>query len=219
MNVVLDAEARKKIAKFNLDIYYNIEGIVELLFAGFSIVGINSVFITKGDNKKINLKCSNYNEVFQLMFEYKNEFYKDCIVFGDDRRRLTYEFNYNKENNSYFLKLLGVQVRKDNGLNSEIFFYSYGKHINVYYKNIIFSLDIQGMDSLVDFERFKNMMGSLEKVELEELISILELCIVSGSVSKIIAEVYEDSRRIKKIVMSDCDIIKKKTLNFKKGKC
>lgn len=218
MIVVLDGSAKAILSNFNLHIYNNIEGIIQLLFAGSSIVDINSVFVFGKKHNNLELICDN-EQRFQLLFEYKNEFFEDCIIFRNDTREMKYEFYYDKGSNCYSLKLHSLQLKKDIYSKIEILFYGYGKHLNIYLGNQIFSFDIQGKEIKFDFYKFEKLFVPVIDLNLVNILKIIELCVDMEVVDKILIDEYQKNQLVKNLVVSENKIIKTKVLNLKKEKC
>lgn len=217
MYIICDDSANDVLKNFNMDVYNNFEEIIQLLLAGFSFVDVNFVFVVGIERRKLCLFCGDYLKEFQLSFEYKDEFHKDCLIFENLNRKFRYEFDYNKEANKYSLKLLEIDTIRKNKLNSEVCFYRYGKHINVYYKEKIYSFDLQGNDINFDFYLFENMISEIKNINLDNLSSCVCDCVSNLASLKLFVCEYKNNYVVRNMTIFKGNVEKVRVLRKKKS--
>ena len=218
MCVILDDKARCELNRFNLDIYNNIEEIIELLLAGFSVLEHNDVFVSLCGKNCFSLFCNSGKKI-QMSLNYGNEFFNDSILLMDDEKEMNYEFNYDKSNNIFSLKLLGLVLKNNIFLKNEIFFNEYGQHLNVYWLDRIFSFDIQGHAFNFNFYKFVDFLGNLKTFDLDTVLEGLNLCIDIVFVEQILVDEYCKNRVVKSMVIAKNGVARNRNLvKFRKRK-
>lgn len=217
MVVVLDDDVKDVISRFNLDVYNNIDGIVQLLMLG-SCVNVDSVFLSKISYNKLNMFCS-CDKKFELLLENRNDFFENCLVLSDNKKSLKYEFSYDKDFNLYSLKLLSLILKRHSNLNVEVMFYGYGSHINVYFGNKIYSFDVQGNLVDLDFYKFERLIDFNEYFNLEDLLEMIYVCVDEKNIDKILVDEYENNCLVRNIILTENNGIKSRVIRLKKKKC
>ena len=222
MNVVLDNKAVEKLVNFNLNIYNNIEGIIELLFASICCVDVNDVFV-EGNNNNNNLKlfCNGKMEEYCLKLEYRDELLSDYdfISFVDGSSARKYKFIYDGKLKKYCLLLHQFDLKKNDNLIIEVVFYKYGVHVNIYNSSKIFSYDIYGNNVIFDFEKFNQILPTDIEFDDSVVLDKLKLCLIDNSFDRILMHEYCGYYFDNEILELNSSNVRKRSLDFSMRKC
>lgn len=214
--VIVDDKAKMKLERFNKNIYANIEEIAKLLISSMSKNNEYSVYILNSEVNRLEIVCNNNEEKFNLKLEARDDFFNDRLTIEDECRLVEYEFN--KNDKGYFLKPLRIQEKNKENVICELSLYSYGKHIDIYFNNRIFSFDLQKPNISFDFSKFKEIVNNTKTLELASILQIIQACIDSGEV-RILADEYFNNKLVKSIDITNKVIKRARVLKFKGKKC
>lgn len=216
MVVILDEKAIRMVKKFNYSMYYNIEGIMNLLLCSLSVFDIEEVMILGKDKyNQLEVICGKNSSKFQLSIENGSDIFDDCLRIGNSNNYMKFGFYTGKDKENYSLKLLEVCSQIKNSCKVEINFNGYGNHINVYKNSHIYSYDIQGKSGIFDADNFLLQMGNMEIINLETVLLQLQSCICDKEVVRILADEYYNCRLVKSKNISNHQITKARVLKFR----
>lgn len=216
MVVMLDEKANRMVKEFNHFMYYNIEGVINLLLCSLSVFDIEEVMIFGKDKyNQLEVICGKNSSKFQLSLEKGSDIFDDCLKIGNSNNYMRFGFYVGKDKQDYSLKLLELCNQMKNSCKVKISFNGYGNHVNVCKNSHIYSYDIQGKSGIFDVDNFLLQMGSMDIINLETILLQLQSCICDKVVVRILADEYYNCRLIKSKNISNKQITKARVLKIR----
>lgn len=216
MVVMLDEKANRMVKEFNYSMYYNIEGVINLLLCSLSAFDVEEVMIFGKDKyNQLEVICGKNSSKFQLSLEKGSDIFDDCLKIGNSNNYMRFGFYVGKDNKDYSLKLLELCNQMKNSCKVEISFNGYGNHVNVCKNSHIYSYDIQTKNGIFDVDNFLLQMGSIDIINLETILLQLQNCICDKGVVRILADEYYNCRLVKSKNISNQQITKARVLKIR----